>query len=165
MISKHRRVQGLVLISRCFLGHKESQEATPHSLAHTHTHPAALPSLPCLPTCASSRADIHGAADRRPSKESPESWAAHRTQQPKSPGLAVRCKPSPWHQAIYCCGLDAVERSKSYLRGHPAPTASVLSPESALPAEDGAQTLAKGSSLCHLLGHFLVPNSGHGPHL
>lgn len=42
-----------MLISQCFLGHKDRQEASHHAVPDwqkAHVHPATLPSLPYVPT-------------------------------------------------------------------------------------------------------------------
>lgn len=121
---------------------RQSRSNSPHYSSLAHTHPAALPSLPCLPTCLFSHVDTDSwsSRQRRSSKETPGGWAAHsHPNNQRTPGLAVRCKPESWHQAMgilsRCCGKVQLtsQRSSSYFQ--------LLVPvswnlKSVLPAED-----------------------------
>lgn len=115
-----------------------SRSNSPHYPSLAHTHPAALPSLPCLPTCLFSQADTNsrssrqavqqGNTQRLDSKQSP--------QQPKNPRTGSEMQTrilAPSHILLWASCLDAVERSSSHdsevIQLLPATSASVLEPE------------------------------------
>lgn len=124
MISKYKRVQGLVLISQCFLGHKDSQEETRHAIPAWHTH--MLLHCPLFPVCplvfSAKLTQTREAADRRCSKEALEGWAVQSPQQPKNPRTSREIQTqilAPNPVLLWASCLDAVEGSNLHLRGHP----------------------------------------------
>lgn len=131
---------------RVFSGTKrQSGSNSPHYSSLAHTHPAALPSLPCLPICLFSQADTDSLSSRQEVQQG-NTRRLGSTQSPHSqraPGLAVKCKLKSWHQAIYCYGhpvymlwkgpTHMTQRSSSYFQLLASASWNL---KSALPAEE-----------------------------
>lgn len=107
-----------------FGSQRQSRSNSPHYSSLAHTHPAALPSLPCLPICLFSQADTGSLSSRQEVQQgnTRRLGSTQSPQQPKNPRTGSEMQTlilAPSHVLLWASCLDAVERSNSNLGGHP----------------------------------------------
>lgn len=123
-----------------FPGTKRQSKSSdsPHYSSLAHTHPAALPSLPCLPTCLFSQADTDPWSSRQEVQQgNPRGLGSTQSPpQPKNPRTGSEMQIgilAPSHILLWAFCLDAVESSNSHDSGVIqlllAASASVLEPK------------------------------------